>query len=129
MRKIFIISSLILLVAVITKGQVKRFSDYRKSNGLVFVSGQIGTTAGKEVSFEEEVDVALRHVSDVLSQSGTNMSKVVSVTVYLTDLKSFPAFNEVYGRYFTSPYPARTCVVVKELVQQARVEISVVASK
>lgn len=129
MKRSVIISSLILLGAVVTKGQVKPFSDYRTYHGMVYVSGQIGQTAGREVSFEEEADAALKNVKAVLSRSGSEMSRVVSVTVYLTDMSLFAAFNGIYGQYFKPPYPARTCVVVKELVQHARVEISVVASK
>lgn len=129
MRKILIISSVLLLLAVVTKGQLKLFSNYRECNGIVFVSGQIGTGAGKDVRFEAEVEAALKQVNGVLSEAGTSMSKVLSVTVYLRDIGLFGAFNELYGRYFKAPYPARTCVVVKDLVKSARVEISVIAAK
>jgi 2-iminobutanoate/2-iminopropanoate deaminase len=53
---------------------------------------------------------------------------VLSVTVYLKDIKQFEEFNQVYQRYFHAPFPARTCVAVKELVMGASVEISVIAS-
>ena len=107
----------------------KRFSNYRDVSGMVYVSGQIGTSADKELSFEEEANAALKNVNTILSQSGTTMSKVVNVTVYLSDSRLFDAFNDIYSHYFKTPYPARTCVIVKDLVQHARVEISVIAEK
>jgi 2-iminobutanoate/2-iminopropanoate deaminase len=48
--------------------------------------------------------------------------------LYLKDIKQFEEFNQVYQRYFHAPFPARTCVAVKELVMGASVEISVIAS-
>ncbi|SFW65010.1 RidA family protein [Chitinophaga sancti] len=120
---------MLLVAGLVTKGQVKLFSNYTESRGMVFVSGQIGTGGERDLSFEAEAEAALKNVGTVLNQSGTKMNKVVSVTVYLQDLRLFGEFNSVYARYFKAPYPARTCVVVKELVQNARVEVSVIAEK
>lgn len=98
--------------------------------GLVFVSGQIGVDAkDQNIGFSEEVHQALKNVNAILQQAGSSLSQVMSVTVYLRSLDHFDEFNSVYKQYFHSPYPARTCVGVSDLVQNANVEISVIAGK
>ena len=48
---------------------------------------------------------------------------VVRTTVFLADMNDFAAVNEVYGAYFTEPYPARSTVQVARLPRDARLEI------
>lgn len=111
--------------------QAKPFSNYIEHNGLIFVSGQIGVTAKdhKEISFNEEANQALKNVSTILKAAGTSLTQVINVTVYLRNLNKFEEFNSIYRQYFHSPYPARTCVAVSDLVQHANIEISVIAGK
>lgn len=129
------ISSIISLLAMTAHGQTtdqtKPFSNYMEHNGLVFVSGQIGVTSKDHqgVGFNEEVNQALKNVSVILKQAGISLTQVISVTVYLRSLDQFDEFNNIYRQYFHSPYPARTCVAVSDLVNNANIEISVVAGK
>jgi 2-iminobutanoate/2-iminopropanoate deaminase len=111
--------------------QAKPFSNYTERNGLVFVSGQIGVSSQEHpgTDFNEEVNQALKNVSTILKQAGTSLTQVISVTVYLRNLSQFDAFNSIYRQYFHSPYPARTCVALSDLVQNANIEISVIAGK
>lgn len=108
------------------------FSPYRAVNGFIFVSGQIGVNpqSGKLVtsSFADEVKQTMANIQGVLQQARVDFSNVVTVTVYLKDIKQFAAFNEVYVQYFQPPLPARTCVAVKELVLDANVEVTVTAA-
>ncbi|SDH19061.1 2-iminobutanoate/2-iminopropanoate deaminase [Chitinophaga filiformis] len=119
------------LLAITVHGQTKPFSRYREHNGLVFVSGQIGVTSKDHqgVGFNEEVNQALKNVSAILKEAGTSLSQVVSVTVHLRNLSQFEEFNSIYKQYFHPPYPARTCVTVSDLVNNANIEISVIAGK
>ena len=55
------------------------------------------------------------------------MSHVVKVTIYLTDMKQFSVVNEIYGSYFSAPYPARACVQVSELPKGVQVEMDAIA--
>ena len=114
-----------------TSAQTRPFSNYTVHKGLVFVSGQIGIGAKdhQHIGFTEEVHQALKNVDAILQQAGSSLSQVMSVTVYLRSLDHFDEFNSVYKQYFHSPYPARTCVAVNDLVQNANVEISVIAGK
>ena len=57
------------------------------------------------------------------------MGQVVKTTVFLTDMALFSEMNEVYARYFTNDYPARSAVAVKELPKNSQIEIEVIAMK
>ena len=108
----------------------KPFSDAVKAGGLLFVSGQLGINPfvqGKD-DFRDEVRNALGNVERILKRNGVSLKHVVNVTVYLKKLEQFDIFNEIYVQQFSDPFPARTCVIVKDLVQHANIEISVVAS-
>jgi 2-iminobutanoate/2-iminopropanoate deaminase len=63
----------------------------------------------------------------VLREAGLEPRHVVKTTVFLTDLADFAAMNEVYGRFFEEPWPARSTVQVAALPRGARVEIELVA--
>ncbi len=107
------------------------FSPFVFHDGLVFVSGQIGLSKDNKLpngNFSTEANQSIENVQSVLQEAGLTLEDVLSVTVYLKDIKQFGEFNKVYQRYFHTPYPARTCVAVKELVMGASVEISVIAS-
>lgn len=54
---------------------------------------------------------------------------VVKATVFLTDINDFSAMNEVYAKYFSEPYPARSAVGVKDLPKGVKIEIEVIAHK
>lgn len=56
----------------------------------------------------------MNNIKAILEEAGTDMSKVVKVNCYLTDMNDFAAFNAIYAQYFISK-PARTCVAVKQL--------------
>jgi 2-iminobutanoate/2-iminopropanoate deaminase len=64
----------------------------------------------------------LANLQAVLKTVGRDLSHVVKVTVYLTDMADFAAMNAVYARHFDPPYPARSTVAVKALPLDARVE-------
>ena len=112
------------------KKEEAAYSSFTKSNGLLFLSGQIGTGSVKGVknSFDKETHLAIQRIVEILYINGLSTEDVISTTVYLTDIKYFEAFNKIYKQYFKSPFPTRTCVIVKELAQKANIEITVVAS-
>ncbi len=74
-----------------------------------------------------QTERVLENVSAVLAAAGMGFGNVVKTTVYLVDLGDFAKMNDVYGRRFQSPYPARSTVPVAALPRGARVEIEVVA--
>jgi len=99
---------------------------------LVFVSGQIpldpetGEIAPGEI--EDETRQVLANLKAVLEASGSELSRVVKATVYLTDISLFPRINAVYAEAFASdPAPARATVEVSALPLGAHVEIDAIA--
>jgi len=93
------------------------------ANGFVFVSGQIG--AGD--TFETQLESVITNLEGVLKAAGSNLDDVVKTTVFLADMNDFAKLNEIYGKRFKAPYPARSTVQVARLPRDARVEIEAVA--
>lgn len=100
-------------------------------NGMLYASGQLGidpatgNLAGDD--FASQAEQSLKNVAAILEAAGSDFSKVVKVTVFMSDMANFAALNEAYARYFVQPYPARSAVAVKTLPKNALVEIEVVA--
>ncbi len=83
--------------------------------GLVFVSGQLPVLPEGEAgpvpdSVEEQARIVLRNLASLLEEAGSSLDRVLKVTVFLADLADLPAFNRVYGEFFSPPLPARSSV-------------------
>lgn len=106
------------------------YSQAVKANGLLFTSGQIAINpaTGKvdAVTIEEQTTQVCENLKAVCEAAGTGIEKAVKTVCFLADINDFGAFNEVYGRYFTSK-PARSCVAVKDLPKGVLCEIEVIA--
>jgi len=101
-------------------------------DGLVFTSGQIHmNTEFKLVgkTMEEKARKVMENLGSVLKAAGLDFTNVIKATVYVTDMKEYSKFNDVYITYFKAPMPAREVVCVKELPLGASVEVSLVAKK
>jgi 2-iminobutanoate/2-iminopropanoate deaminase len=100
---------------------------------LVFCAGQVGIdpATGKLVpgGIAAEAVRAIENLRAVLAAAGLGLADVVKTTVFVIDLGEFATLNEVYGRCFTPPYPARSTVQVAGLPAGGRVEIEAVARR
>jgi len=108
------------------------FSDGIIAGNTMYVAGQEGTDdAGKLASggIGPETKAALDNITKVLKAGGFDLKDVVSVTVYLADIKDFPEMNKVYKAVLPDPKPARATIQAAALVNDARVEIAVIAVK
>lgn len=99
--------------------------------GLLFVSGQ-GPVAPdgsglRKGTIQQEARLALSNLKAILDDAGSGLEHVVKVNVYLADMDHFAEFNEVYKEFFTSNYPARTCIQAGRLPFDIQVEIEAVA--
>jgi 2-iminobutanoate/2-iminopropanoate deaminase len=121
--------------AVLTPRAPKPIGPYSqaiKSNGLLFVSGQValdpqsGEFVGADV--RQQTERVFENLKGVLEAAGANFNHVVKTTVFLKDMNDFAAMNEVYSRYFTAAPPARSTVQAARLPKDALVEIEVIAS-
>ncbi|WP_113928177.1 RidA family protein [Bacillus sp. P14.5] len=99
-------------------------------NNLFYSSGQIPLTAEGamiEGSVEEQTHQVFKNLKAVLEEAGASLDTVVKATVFIKDMNDFGAINEVYGQYFDTHKPARSCVEVARLPKDALVEIEVIA--
>lgn len=106
------------------------YSQAMKAAGLVFTSGQIAINPAtgnvEAATIEEQTEQVMKNLGEVLKAAGTSYEKAVKTVCFLKDMGDFAAFNEIYGKYFTSK-PARSCVAVKELPKNVLVEVEVIA--
>ena len=97
---------------------------------MVFLSGQIpiDPAAGDIVATDitSQAEQVMKNLAAVLTAAGTDFTRVVKTTCFLSDIANFAAFNEVYAKYFTGK-PARSCVAVRDLPKGALVEVEAIA--
>ena len=109
------------------------YSQAIDAGAFVFLAGQIPLEPKTNQLVEGGVDAQTKRVIEnikaVLAEAGSDLTKIVSSTVYLTDMDNFAKMNEVYASYFAEPYPARVTIAVKSLPKNALVEIAVIAMK
>ena len=83
-------------------------------------------------AMHRDIAAQTRRVMDnlaaVLKSAGLSFADVARTTIFLADMNDFAKVNEVYGTYFSEPYPARATVQVARLPKDARVEIDAIAS-
>jgi len=108
------------------------YSPAVRAGQLLFVSGQVPIDPSTGDMIAGDIAVQTRRVLDnvgaLLLAGGRSFADVVRTTVFLADMNDFAAMNEVYGKYFSDPYPARATVEVARLPKDARVEIDVIAT-
>jgi 2-iminobutanoate/2-iminopropanoate deaminase len=98
---------------------------------LLFCAGQIpiDPATGNLVAgdIKTQTERVLENVKAILEDQKLGFANVVKSTVFLTNLADFASMNEVYAKYFTSEFPARSTIQVVALPKGASVEIEVVA--
>ena len=109
------------------------YSQAVEVNGLVFTSGviPINPATGELVTgtIEEQAEQAIGNLAALLKESGVAMENVVKTTVFIKDMNDFAKVNEVYAKYFTSQFPARSCVEVARLPKDVLIEIEAIGIK
>jgi 2-iminobutanoate/2-iminopropanoate deaminase len=108
------------------------YSQAIRAGSLLFVSGQIpldpatGSLVDGDIS--AQTHRVFKNLAAILEAAGASLDHVVRATVYLADMNDFAIVNDVYGSYFSSPFPARATVQAARLPRDARVEIDVIAA-
>jgi 2-iminobutanoate/2-iminopropanoate deaminase len=107
------------------------YSHAVRAGDFLFCAGQIPVVpeSGQIIGTDPraQTERVLENVKIILRDQKLDFTNVVKTTVFLTDLADFAAMNEVYARYFTADFPARSTVQVAALPRGAKVEIEVVA--
>lgn len=103
------------------------YSQAIQSGRFVFLSGQIPldpktmTLVSEEI--QPQVEQVFKNLSQVCEAAGGELKDIVKLQVYLTDFSAFAVVNEIMGRFFSTPYPARAVVQVSALPRGAQIEI------
>ena len=107
------------------------YSPAVRVGNLLFLSGQIPLDPGTGQLITGDITAqttrVLENIGELLRAAGAEFSHVARTTVFLADLSDFGVMNELYAKYFTEPYPARSTVQVARLPKDVRIEIDVIA--
>jgi 2-iminobutanoate/2-iminopropanoate deaminase len=102
-----------------------------RTGDLLFCAGQIPIepATGNLVAgnIQAQTERVLQNVKAILDDQGLTFANVVKSTVFMTNLGDFAGMNEIYAKYFTENFPARSTVQVAALPKGASVEIEIVA--
>jgi 2-iminobutanoate/2-iminopropanoate deaminase len=113
-------------------GAIGPYSQAIRLGALVFVSGQIplDPATGQVVSgdISAQAERVMNNLGAVLAAAGLGFEDIVRTTIYLVDLAHFADVNEAYGRFFQTPYPARSTVGVAALPRGVQIEIDAIAA-
>ena len=109
---------------------VNPFSPAVRVGNMLYLAGQIGTdSTGTLVKggLEAEARQTMLNIAAVLDATGSSMERVVKCTVFMADMKEWPAMNVVYATFFPKHKPARSALGANGLALGARVEIECIA--
>ena len=108
------------------------YSQAIKTEGLVFVSGQVslrpdhGEIVGSTI--QEQTEQIMKNLGVILDEAGSGLDRLVTPTVFLTNLDDVQGMNEVYARHVGETPPARATIEVGRLPAGALVEIDAIAT-
>lgn len=109
------------------------YSQAIEFNNMIFTSGviPINPVDGTLVtgSIEEQAEQVFQNMKNLLEASGTSMDNAIKTTVFIKDMNDFAKVNEVYAKYFTKDFPARSCVEVARLPKDVLIEVEAIAYK
>jgi len=108
------------------------YSQAVKTQGLLFISGQIGLDPKTMEMVSSDFAVQARQVFSNLKAlalaGNTDLCNTVKLTVYLKDLSCFSDLNDIMGTFFSKPYPARAALQVSGLPKQALIEVDAIVA-
>ena len=96
---------------------------------MLFTSGQIPIdpeTGNIPEGVEAQAEQALTNVKNLIESAGGSMDNVVKTSVFIKNMDDFAKINEIYAKYFTEPYPARSCVEVARLPKDVLLEVETI---
>lgn len=101
-------------------------------HGIVYVAGQLAIdpqTGEKRLgSIEEQTEQTLNNVREILRAAGSDLNRVLKMTIYIADINLWGQVNEVYARLLGEHKPARAIVPTKELHHGFLIEIEAMAA-
>ena len=122
-----------IIITADAPGPIGPYSQAVLVNDTLYIAGQVcidpktGMLKNKDV--QEETRQIMQNLKAILEAAKMSFSNVVKTSIFLTDMNTFAAVNEVYGKYFEKDFPARETVQVAALPKSVNVEISMIAVK
>ena len=107
-----------------------QFTHVVKKGKMVFISGQTANPEAEAGNLEPgpQAERVFGYLKSAVEAAGGDMSDIVKINIFLTDLSQFPAILEWRPKYFEKPYPAATCLVVNAMVKRELImEIEAIA--
>lgn len=109
------------------------YSQAIEVNGIIYTSGVIPIDPATNTLVEGDITVqanqAIGNLIALLKEAGASSEDVIKTTVFIKDMNDFAKVNDVYANYFTSNFPARSCVEVARLPKDVLIEIEAIAVK
>jgi len=107
------------------------YSQAIKTKEFVFLSGQLGldpsTGELKKGGIIPQTIQALDNIVSILDEINLNADNIVKTTIFILDMNNFSKVNDLYKKYFTNTYPARSCIEVNSLPKNGEIEIEAIA--
>lgn len=108
------------------------YSQAIEVNGMVYTSGVIPVdpaTGEIPEGAAAQAEQAIGNLAALLKEAGTSAENVIKTTVFIKNMEDFGTVNEIYAKYFTGVFPARSCVEVARLPKDVLIEIEAIALK
>ena len=108
------------------------YSQAIEVNGMVYTSGVIPVdpaTGEIPEGAAAQAEQAIGNLAALLKEAGTSAENVIKTTVFIKNMEDFGTVNEIYAKYFTGVFPARSCVEVARLPKDVLIEIEAIAVK
>jgi len=101
-------------------------------NNMVFISGQVPVVpeTGEKLSgsIQDQTLQVLKNIMAITEAAGSDISKIIKVTVYISDIELWGEVNKVYSSFFGTHKPARAIVPVKDLHHGFKIEMEAIAA-
>ena len=107
-----------------------QFTHVVRKGKMVFISGQTAEPEAEAGNLDPhaQAERVFSYLKSAIEAAGGDLSDIVKITIYLTDLSQFPSILEWRPKFFARPYPAATCVVVNSMVKRELImEIEAIA--
>lgn len=97
-----------------------QFTHVAKKGKFVFISGQTAVPEADRGNLDAgaQAERVFGYLKQAIEAAGGDMSDIIKITIFLTDLSQFPSILEWRPKYFDQPYPAATCIVVASMVRR-----------
>ena len=97
---------------------------------VVFISGQIplipSTNELNNKTFDDQTSQVIDNLEAICNEAGGTLDNILKLTIFLTDLSKFDAVNEIMGKSFSEPFPARATVEISKLPKGVHVEMDAI---